>query len=297
MGKSKKTTNKSATMPIFILFILTVIVVGAYRFMPLFEQLQSGPELKQGAINAHFLDVGQGDAALVQIPNEDGTYFNLLIDSGEYSQADTLLESLDGIGVEKLDAIVASHPHADHIGAMATVIENYDVENFYTSDIPDSLLPTTKSYETMLDALIEFNVPVTYLEAGDSIDTGTDARIEILSPFSEEEYEDLNDYSIVMKISLFEQSFLFTGDAERAAIDLMIEKGMNLEAKVLKVPHHGSTTSTYEEMLESIKPEIAVISCGEDNSYGHPHDEVVKYLEDFGCEIKETAKEGNILIN
>ncbi len=297
MPKTNKNPNKKVTTPIFVLFILTILVVTVSRFTPLLEYFEIAPALKNGVINAHFFDVGQGDSSLVQIPKEDGTYYNMLIDSGEYSQADTLLESLEDCGVKKLDAIVASHPHADHIGAMALVIENYEVENFYMSDIPDELLPTTKSYESMLDALIEFDVPVTYLKSGDGIDTGTSARVEILSPFSEEEYEDLNDYSIVMKISLLEQSFLFTGDAEKFAIDLMIENGMNLSAKVLKLPHHGSTTSTYEEMLEAINPETAIISYGKDNSYGHPHDEVVIYLEDFGCEIKETAKEGNILIN
>ncbi len=299
MSKNKnKTPQQRFGTGLLILFIATVLIVGIYRFTPLVEEfVEPKTETVQGVINAHFIDVGQGDASLVQIPKEDGTYFNMLIDSGEYSEADSLIDYLESSEVEKLDAIVASHPHADHIGAMSEVIEKYEVEDIYMPDVPDELTPTTKSYESMLDAIIEKQVPVTYVEAGDTIETQTDAKVEVLSPNLDMDYDDLNNLSIVMKISLGEQSFLFTGDAEKEAIDLMIESGMNLSADVLKVPHHGSVTSTYEKMLEEINPKVAVISYGEDNSYGHPHDEVMDYLTAFGCEIRETAKEGNIIIN
>ncbi|WP_099205603.1 ComEC/Rec2 family competence protein [Scatolibacter rhodanostii] len=238
-------------------------------------------------LQVHFLDVGQGDSELIRIPTATG-YFNILIDTGEYKHADGLLQYLQNQGIEKLDIVVATHPHADHIGSMAKVINNFAIGEFYMPVLDESQTPTTKSYETMLDALLDKNVSVNEISAGIYMDAPVGTVLEVLAPQKDFQYDDINNYSAVIRMAYGETSFLFTGDAEKESEQQILSAEQTVNAQVLKVGHHGSSSSTTHDFLQAVGPQYAVISCEEGNSYGHPHKETVKSLQDFGTEILRT---------
>lgn len=248
-----------------------------------------------GPMEVHFLDVGQGDSELIRIPTADG-YFDMLIDTGEYQHADGLVAYLKSQNITKLDAVVATHPHADHIGSMATVIRSFDIGDFYMPRLPEDQTPTTKSYETMLDALLEKNVSVHEIYKDSYVDAPVGTVIEVAAPEKDAVHKEINNYSAVMRLTYGSTSFLFTGDAEAESEDSMLTGGKNLQAQVLKCGHHGSHSSTTEEFLQAVSPQYAVISCGADNSYGHPHKETLAALQDFGCEILRTDTMGTIVM-
>ena len=246
-------------------------------------------------MQVHFLDVGQGDSELIRIPMAD-SYFNILIDAGDYSHADAVVAYLENAGVERLDAVVATHPHADHIGAMATVLNRFEIGEFYMPIVAESQTPTTKAYEKMLDVLLEKNIPVTTLFSGAYIDVPVGASAEVFAPQKDFAYEDLNNYSAVIRITYGKTSFLFTGDAEKESEEWMLSQNFDLSAQVLKVGHHGSSSSTTQAFLNAVAPQYAVISCETGNSYGHPHKETITALQTFGCEILRTDQMQTIII-
>lgn len=243
----------------------------------------------------HFIDVGQGDCQLIQIPSSDGTVFNLLIDSGESSQSETVISYIDSLGITTLDAILVTHPHADHMGCMGDILLEYDVDTFYMPNIPESQTPTTVAYEKILDALIEKDMKMTTIGTGDVIPSTDECVIQVVSPISDKEYDNMNDYSVVVKITYGETSFIFMGDAEYENIEDALDSGIDLDSDVLKVGHHGSSNGTTAELLEAVTPTLGIISCGEDNSYGHPHEETIDLLDEYNVEYLITYEEGTII--
>ena len=214
----------------------------------------------------------------------------MLIDAGNREDTAMVLNFLRKNGVAKLDYIIATHPHEDHIGGMCGVIENFEIGTFY---MPDAEY-TTIYYEEMLDALIAENVNVEFAEKGMLLKDG-DCRIEIMSP-ENKEYEDLNHVSVITKISYKDTSFILTGDAEKInEYDLIRNYGSDLKCNVLKIGHHGSDTSNSEEFLEIANPDMAVISVGTDNDYGHPHSEVKERLKKQSIPYYRTDLVGTVL--
>lgn len=246
----------------------------------------------------YYFDVGQGDSELIRIPEEGSSdgYFDMLIDTGEYSEYDKLSSYLSELQIEKLEALVVTHPHSDHMGSMATVIRKNEVGKFYMPSFPESLTPTSKAYETMLDALDEKNMGITVVKEGTVIPSPDTASITVVAPTGSGDYDDLNNYSAVVKVVYGDTSFLFTGDAETPEVQEAIDKGWNLDSDVLKVGHHGSWNATDKNVLDAVSPDMAIISCGEGNSYGHPHDEVVDLLERYDIPYYRTDHEGTILL-
>lgn len=232
----------------------------------------------------HYIDVGQGDSELVCCGGE-----YMLIDAGEPSASDTVVDYLNDHGIEKLDYVVCSHGHADHCGGLDAVVENFEVGTVLTSPYPGD----TASYEIFSDAVAAKGLAMTVPELGESYTLG-EAKFEFVGPL--EQYDNLNDDSLVMRLEYGDTSFLFTGDMTSKAERDLLEDGANVKCDVLKVGHHGSSGSSSYRFLYEAEPKIAVISCEAGNSYGHPHEEALSRLNDCGAEIYRTDLEGSIVI-
>ncbi|WP_099302294.1 MBL fold metallo-hydrolase [Bacillus sp. Marseille-P3800] len=243
-------------------------------------------EANEGLLDVHFIDVGQGDASLVTWEHEEET-FSLLVDAGDWNDR-TAVDYLHEQGIEELDLLIGTHPHADHIGQMADVINEFHVaEAWMSGDETDTLV-----FERTLDAILENDVDYHEPRAGEEFDLGG-ATIEVLHP--ESVSGDLNNGSIVMKLTYGQISFLFTGDVEHQAEQDMLERGANLEATVLSVPHHGSNTSSSDAFIEAVQPTYAIYSAGLENAYNHPADDVLQSYESIGATIYGTDENGTII--
>ncbi len=241
-------------------------------------------EMPDGEMCVTFLDVGQGDCSFIELP--DGKC--ILIDAGESENASKIKKYIKNRGYDTLDYVIATHPHADHIGAMANVIKAFDVGKIY---MPRATA-TTKTYERLLEAIQDKGMKISTAKAGVSMIEEGALCAEFVAPVKDE-YDDLNNYSAVLKLTYGDVSFLFTGDAEKEA-ESQIKA--DIDADILKVGHHGSSTSSSASFLKKVSPEIAIISCGEDNEYGHPHKEIVSRLQKQGIEYYRTDVYGNVEI-
>lgn len=265
---------------IILNFILIILL-----FQCSINTKENNIQSNKNTLQVHFIDVGQGDSILIQVNNK-----NLLIDSGPNKSEDKLKKYLKKLNISKFDYIIATHPHEDHIGNMSYIINNFDVLNFYAPKVENS----TKAFETMVESLIRKDLKIKVLKANiKSIDLGKNIVVDVFSPFSNS-YEDLNNYSPIVKISYGNTSFLFTGDAEELSENEVLNSGFDLKCDVLKIGHHGSSSSTSEKFLKASNPSIAVISVGEDNTYGHPTDTVLSRLKE--TKIYRTDINGNIVI-
>jgi competence protein ComEC len=236
----------------------------------------------------HYIDVGQGDCILVQVNNK-----NLLIDSGPNSDKKKLFNYLSNLDLKKLDYVIATHPHEDHIGNMADIINDYNISEFYAPKVQT----TTKTFENMIESLKDKNLKIHVLKKGtNSIDLGENTTVTVFSP-NKDNYENLNNYSPVIKVNYGNTSFLFTGDAEKDIENEILDNNEDISADVLKVGHHGSSTSTSKRFLNKVNPSIAVISVGKDNDYNHPNDDTIKRLIENKAIIYRTDKDGTVIIS
>lgn len=235
-------------------------------------------------LQIYFFDVGQADSILLISDGE-----TMLIDAGNNEDGDMLVEKIKGLGITTLNYVIGTHPHEDHIGGLDDIIENFEIENVYMPKIQTN----TKTFEDVLDALQEKNLSVTAPEVGSTFVVGK-ASCEVMQcgQGTVEEKNNLNLSSIVIRTTFGEQSFLFMGDSETENEEARIWPQTN----VLKVAHHGSDTSSSESFLEQIKPQIAMISVGEGNSYGHPAQVTLNKLSNIDCRVYRTDEMGTILL-
>lgn len=240
-----------------------------------------------GEVYLHIIDVGQGSSTLIQQGNE-----GILIDAGEADYGTTVSQYISSCGIDSLRYAVASHPHSDHIGGFPKVLESVDVKEVLMPEIAEKYLPTTRVYERFLDAIIDNDITATYCEVGDEYTLG-DITMEILGPV--EQTRDLNDMSAICRLSVGQTDVMVLGDAEMKELDSVYEYGGSFESEILIMGHHGSRTSVHEEFLAEVNPVEAVISCGKDNSYGHPHKEAINYLTENGIEYWRTDYSGSIV--
>jgi len=276
---SKK--KKNFYLSLIVLIIMAVAAVFEHMSAPLDAPKQI---TSTDVTTVTYLDVGQGDSTLIELVNGEV----MLIDSGEAEYADTVADALTDRGISRIDYLVATHPHSDHIGSMADIIENFEIGTFYMPNVTHN----SKSFEKMLEALHENNVDSIAGKAGDVIFEKDSLKAEILSPVKSS-YDELNDYSIVIRLECGNKSFLFMGDAEKYAENLITG---NVSCDVLKLGHHGSSTSTGEGFFQKANPSYAVISCGADNSYGHPHDEIIELLVRKKVPYYRTDADGDVVI-
>ncbi len=235
-------------------------------------------------MRVHFIDVGQGDSILIESPNGK----TMLIDGGVKGAGQQVVSYLKELGVNKLDQVVATHPDADHIGGLIPVLQTIPIEQFYDS----GKVHTSQTFEEMLMAIDQKNIPYYVPKTGDLIEFDKDVTVKVLN--ANEHATDNNDASIVLKVVYGNVSFLLTGDAGIALEKEMMQN--DVTATILKAGHHGSNTSSSEEFIRTVKPEVTILSYGEDNKYGHPHAEVVDRLQAMGSNIYATAESGTIIV-
>lgn len=275
------------TKRLFILFLILffpIFTIGCDLFN---SHSSKDNQLSPEKMLVHYIDVGQGDCILIQVNN-----INLLIDSGPKSDKKKLFNYLSSLKLSKLDYVIATHPHEDHIGNMADIIKDYNVLAFYAPKVQS----TTKSFEMLVEALKDKNLKINVIKKDiRSIDLGKNTNVTVFSP-TKDSYEDLNNYSPIIKIQYGSTSFLFTGDAQKE-VEKEILNNDNLSSDVLKVGHHGSSTSTSKSFLNKVNPSIAVISVGKDNTYNHPNENTIKLLNENKVTTYRTDKDGTVLIS
>ncbi|MGB9804515.1 ComEC/Rec2 family competence protein [Desulfofundulus sp.] len=243
-------------------------------------------DLPGKVLKVHFLDVGQADSILVQFP--DGR--NMLVDAGKNDDGPRVVSYLKRQGIEKIDYLVGTHPHEDHIGGMDKVIRTFEIGRVY---MPRATT-TTRSFKDVLLAVKNKGLKINTARAGVTILDQGNLRAYFVAPCSSD-YEDLNDWSAVTRIEYGATAFLLTGDAGARSEAEMLASGANLRADVLKVGHHGSHRSTTTAFLKAVAPEYAVISVGKDNDYGHPHRETLVRLAEAGVKVYRTDRDGTIV--
>lgn len=243
--------------------------------------------IADGEVYLHIIDVGQGSSTLLQKGNE-----GILIDAGELDYAQTVSDYINSCGITELDYVVASHPHSDHIGGLPLVLANFKIGEVLMPEIDEDNLPTTKVYERFLDAIADNEISASYCEVGDVYSLGG-ATMEILGPVKQ--IDDLNNMSAICRITYGETNVMVLGDAEIKELKTVYNPETNFESELLVMGHHGSRTSLHNDFLNAVNPEVALISCGKDNSYGHPHEETVTYLETNGIEYLRTDEVGSIV--
>lgn len=273
-------------------FIILIIVGVFYLFQNyptentqenINKRVEAAPVTAEERLEVTFIDVGQADSILLE---NEGHY--MLIDAGNNEDGPKLVNYFKNQNISNFDYVIGTHPHEDHIGGLDDVIENFNIETFYMPDV----ITTTKTFEDVLDALGEKDMSLSIPKTNATFKLG-DATVKVLYVGTEEE-SDLNNTSIVLKVTYQNISFLFTGDAS-TKVEEQLNKS-DLQSTVLKVGHHGSSTATNEEFLNTVNPQYAVISVGVDNQYEHPHTTVLNTLASHNITTYRTDQDGTIKI-
>jgi Predicted hydrolase (metallo-beta-lactamase superfamily) len=234
-----------------------------------------------GQLKAHFIDVGQGDSEFIELP--DGK--TMLIDAGVPEAGSTVVSYIKQTGYNKIDYLVATHPHEDHIGGMAQIIKTFNIGSIYMPKASTN----TKTYENLLQTIKDKGLTIKTAQAGVQIEDG----VVILAPVAGAKYDDLNQYSAVIRITDGNTHFLFMGDAGKPVEPLLTG---DISADVLKVGHHGSDTASSPAFIAKVHPKIAIISCALHNDYGHPHQVTLDTLNAAGTAIYGTYASGTITV-
>jgi len=269
----------------FVVSLLILIFAVGYFFFG--DRFFSGDNLiaGDGEIIVSFLDVGQGDSIVIR-----SNTHAVLIDGGGRQTQSVVMNYLRDAGITRLDYVVATHPHSDHIGGLITVLGRMEVGTLLMPDVTHN----TDTFRDFLMAIENNDVDVMFPVPGENIRAGIIDLLMVAPPENFYNDDDLNNHSIVLRMAHGQTSFLFTGDAEAASEQQMLLGGMNLSADVLKVGHHGSRTSTTEAFLQAVNPTYAVIQVGAGNQFGHPHSEVIDRLHIHGVTILRNDTHGTI---
>lgn len=284
MAKKKKKRKRISFISILIILFSVVYALNEKEINETFGLDNISPAFQEVDSNlvVTYLDVGQADAILIQ-NNEEA----MLIDAGNNEDGELLVEYFQENNITKFQYVVGTHPHEDHIGGLDDVIKHFEVEKVYLPDV----ITTTKTFTDVLDAIEEKNLTYTVPKIGEGFYLG-EAFITVIYTGTDE--KELNNSSIILKLTFGSTTFLFTGDAEEKVEKLILNQ--DIRADVLKVGHHGSEYSTSNDFLTAVNPKYAIISVGENNSYGHPNQVVLDKLNQQEIEIHRTDQEGTIIV-
>jgi len=246
----------------------------------------SSAEKTNDNLKVHFLDVGQGDSILVQFPDGE----NMLVDAGPPENGQYVVSYLEKKGIRKIDYLVATHPHLDHIGGLENVLETFEIGSFYMPKVTAN----TKAFEDALLSIEGKGLKIKTAKTGVVVLKQGNLEASFIAP-ADTGYDDLNNYSAIMRIQYGNTAFLLTGDAGTVSETQMIASGANLKADVLKVGHHGSSHSSSIRFLAAVSPRYAVISVGAGNDYGHPSEKTITKLRKAGIKVLRTDQLGTII--
>lgn len=277
--KKKKKASGGYGKYSWVLLLILVILLGIRLYDSYHEPPPSQVPEAEGELRVQFIDVGQADAALLTLNGQ-----SMLIDGGNVGDGEAVCAAIRQQGLRELDYLICTHAHEDHVGGLAAVLSDFEAETVF-SPVTDY---DSRAFRNFAEKAGEITVP----EPGYTFDFGS-ARAEIYA--CDPEAEDTNNTSIVLKLTFGQTSFLFTGDAEYPVEQTILDRDFDLSSSVLKVGHHGSSSSTSYRFLNEVMPQYAVISVGEDNSYGHPHEEVLSRLRDADVKVYRTDKDGDVV--
>ncbi len=276
-------------MALLIVFISAVLYESGFINDEFYLKLISAAntEVSSSEVEVHFIDVGQAECILIKTPEK-----NILIDAGDIGCGKTIANHLHTNGVYSLDLLIITHPHADHYGSAEDILSRFPVKAVLMPEVPKEFLPTTNLYGDFLRTLSRKNCEVGYAKPK-VIDLGAGAKLEIF----ENNYsgDNLNNYSVISKLSYGKTSFLFTGDAEEEVEAALLESGADISASVYSAAHHGSSTSNSAVFLRAVGAKYCAISCGKNNDYGHPHKEIIERLNDYNIKYYRTDHNGDII--
>lgn len=279
-GKNKKLDV------LVIVIMLCAVALGIYNYIQELSMLAAA-FMKDGECEIHMIDVGQGDSVLIRT-NEG----NVLVDAGTADAEDDLRDYLISQGVRDFDYVVFTHPHEDHIGNGDMIIDEFDVESVIMPDVQ----AYTRCFEDLLLSIDEAGAELIMAKPKATYKVGG-LTLKIFAPIGECDPDDLNNCSIVMRVDYGEVSMLFSGDAEKAVEREVYERyGDELDCDIYKVAHHGSVTSNSDEFFSAASPDLALISCGVGNSYGHPHREIVDMLDRNDITVRRTDVDGDVVV-
>lgn len=267
--------------PAAILVIAILLAVAFSGCMEKKPEKPTKPNIGAGYnLTAHFLDVGQGDSELIQFAGK-----NILIDGGESDMGSRVVSYLQGYNVTRLDLVVATHPHSDHIGGLAAVLKAFPTEH-----VIDSVQTySSQTYENLLNLIEMKNINYTVVRRGQKINLDPRLQITVLNPPAEPVDDNVNDNSVVLRLTYGNISFLFMGDAEAPAEKSMLSSGLDLFGSILKAGHHGSSTSSSPEFLSAVDPDVKIIEVGAGNDYHHPSQKTLNALMHTGAHIERSA--------
>lgn len=290
--KRRKSINSKIITVAAVLLVAVLSLFLTKNFIPIdkvFEEsgLRNTQQSSADKMYVSFIDVGQGNCTLLRC---DGKA--ILVDSGEVGAAQTVINYIKNLGIDELNCVLVTHPHTDHMGAMTKILYEFKIDDLIMPEIPEEIIPTNKTYEKFLTAVSDNAGNVIAAKPGETYSYG-EMKLEIFAPLRD--YDNLNDMSAVSRISYGDTSVMFTGDATTTVEKDLLKKNINYSATVLNVGHHGSKTSSSEAWLRAVNPKYAVICCGLNNDYGHPHSLITKRLEEFGIEYFETDLLGTIV--
>lgn len=274
--------NKKRIKPI-ILLLSMILFTAAAKGIPIDEAGILNEE--NSKLTVHYIDVGQADSFFIELPNKQ----TMLIDAGNNADDKLVVNYVKNLNYDTINYVIGTHPHEDHIGGLDTVINTFNIDKIY---MPKAQANTI-TFEDVLKAIQNKGLKVTTAKAGVNILNTDNLNIDIIAPVNDT-YDNLNNYSAVVKLTYGNNSFLFMGDAEHLSEN---EITSGVKADVLKVGHHGSNTSTSQAFLNKVKPKYGVISVGKDNSYGHPSNEVLALLNKFNVNVLRTDEQGTIIIS
>ena len=268
---------------IVLLICLCLLVVGCANPFVESDDKTSVSTFSGDTLRVNYIDVGQGDSIFIQLPNKE----TMLIDAGEAYEVDNVINYLNNLGIKKIDYVVGTHPHTDHIGGLEEVINTFDVGAIYMPKVSSN----SKTFEDLLTTISNKGLKVKTAKSGVVVLSEDNLKLEFIAPNSDN-YSNLNNYSAVLKLTYLGNTFLFMGDAETLSED---EITSDVDADVIKVGHHGSDSSSSVEFVKKVSPEYAIIMVGEDNSYNHPYQSIIDRYESVGAKVLRTDLDGNIV--
>lgn len=284
-GGNVMSVKKRRISALFLIVLLTVFLLFTGSFRITRTSAKENRFYKTGELKVHFIDTGQSDCILIESEGH-----HMLVDAGRNESGAAVVKYLRELGVERLDYVIGTHGHQDHIGGMDAVLYNFEVENFYIARQAHD----TKSYRDIIDAVRAKNIEIKNPRFAQQETLGS-ARFTFITPEAEGVEDDLNSTSLGIRVTNGRHSFLMCADAGTDVEQKILKSGMNIKADVFKLNHHGSSDANSKKFLKKVSPKYAVVTCAKDNEFGHPHESVMKRLNKLDIKLFRTDEQGSVV--